>query len=70
MIVSSFSFIYLDCLPLPPSGIMNFDDDAPPELVDVSGGIQNSGESVNVKVPITIVTGEIINGASKNTCMK
>jgi CCR4-NOT transcription complex subunit 2 len=45
---------------------MNFDDDAPPELVDVSGGIQNSGEGVNVKVPITIVTGEIVNGAGKN----
>jgi hypothetical protein len=44
---------------------MNFDDDAPPELVDVSGGIQNSGEGVSVKVPITIVTGEIINGAGK-----
>lgn len=37
---------------------MNFDDDAPPELVDVSGGIQDSGEGITVKVPITIVTGE------------
>lgn len=47
---------------------MNFDDDAPPELVDVSGGIQSSGEGVSVKVPITIVTGEIMNGAGKKTC--
>lgn len=46
---------------------MNIDDDAPPELVDVSGGIQNFGEGVSVKVPITIVTGEIMNSASKNT---
>lgn len=48
---------------------MNFDDDAPPELVDVSGGIQDSREGVSVKVPITIVTGEIVNGAGKNTCI-
>lgn len=46
--------------------IMNFDDDAPPELVEVSGGIQDSGEGVSVKVPITIVTGEILTSASKN----
>jgi hypothetical protein len=44
---------------------MNFDDDAPPELVDVSGGIRDSEEGVSVKVPITIVTGETANGADQ-----
>lgn len=44
---------------------MNFDDDAPPELVDVSSGIQDAGDGVTIKVPITIVTGEIMNGVGK-----
>lgn len=35
---------------------MDFDDDAPPELVDV-GQDANVIEEVTVKVPITIVTG-------------
>jgi hypothetical protein len=39
---------------------MNFDDDAPPDLVEVSGGIQDSEVGVSIKVPITIVTGETI----------
>ena len=39
---------------------MNFDDDAPPDLVEVSGGIQDSEEEASIKVPITIVTGEMI----------
>lgn len=36
---------------------MDFDDDAPPELVDAAGQIDLDGEEVTVKVPITIVTG-------------
>lgn len=40
---------------------MNFDDDAPPDLVEVSGGIQDSEEEPSIKVPITIVTGEMTN---------
>lgn len=38
---------------------MNFDDDAPPDLIEVGGGIQESEEGPSIKVPITIVTGEI-----------
>lgn len=34
---------------------MDFDDDAPPELVDTAGGLED--EEITVKVPITIVTG-------------
>lgn len=34
---------------------MNFDDDAPPELVDTAGSLDD--EEITVKVPITIVTG-------------
>ncbi|RFU78749.1 hypothetical protein TARUN_3455 [Trichoderma arundinaceum] len=45
---------------------MNFDDDAPPDLVDVSDGIKDTEEGVSVKVPITIVTGEIVNDADEN----
>jgi hypothetical protein len=37
---------------------MNFDDDAPPELVDTAGQLkQDEEEQVSIKVPITIVTG-------------
>lgn len=46
---------------------MNFDDDAPPDLVEVSGGIRDSDEAVSVKVPITIVTGESMNGKDEMT---
>lgn len=35
---------------------MDSDDDAPPELVDTAGPIQD--EELTVKVPITIVTGK------------
>jgi hypothetical protein len=45
---------------------MDLDDDAPPELVEVSGGIKDSDEGPNVKVPITIVTGEAIDGSGKD----
>lgn len=38
---------------------MNFDDDAPPDLIEVGGEIQDSEEGPSIKVPITIVTGEI-----------
>lgn len=34
---------------------MDFDDDAPPELVDTAG--LNEDQEIAVKVPITIVTG-------------
>lgn len=37
---------------------MDFDDDAPPDLVDTTaGGLEE--EEVTVKVPITIVTGNL-----------
>lgn len=36
---------------------MDFDDDAPPELVDTAGQVQREDEQATVKVPITIVTG-------------
>ncbi len=38
---------------------MDFDDDAPPELVDIAG-LAEENEDITVKVPITIVTGEIV----------
>jgi hypothetical protein len=34
---------------------MDFDDDAPPELVDIAAN--DVDEEITVKVPITIVTG-------------
>lgn len=36
---------------------MDFDDDAPPELVDTTTG--DAAEEITVKVPITIVTGNV-----------
>jgi len=41
---------------------MDFDDDAPPELVDTTAN--DVDEEITVKVPITIVTGTavILNG--------
>ena len=44
---------------------MDLDDDAPPELVEVSGGMKDADEAPSVKVPITIVTGEAIDGSGK-----
>jgi uncharacterized protein YciU (UPF0263 family) len=38
---------------------MDFDDDAPPELVDTAAN--DVDEEITVKVPITIVTGISIN---------
>lgn len=36
---------------------MDFDDDAPPDLVDMTTGGGAPEEELTVKVPITIVTG-------------
>ncbi|RGP79460.1 putative dopamine-responsive [Fusarium longipes] len=44
---------------------MNFDDDAPPELVDTTA--KDVDEEITVKVPITIVTGYL--GAGKTTLL-
>lgn len=62
-LISPFIYTAGLILSLPRLDIMNFDDDAPPDLVEVSGGIQDSEDGVSIKVPITIVTGEIINNA-------
>lgn len=35
---------------------MDFDDDAPPELVDTTA-VEEDAQEISVKVPITIVTG-------------
>ena len=45
---------------------MDLEDDAPPELVDVQAdrGTDASPQEINVKVPITIVTGTSIWGAN------
>jgi hypothetical protein len=37
---------------------MNFDDDAPPDLVET--GVEPADEETIVKVPITIVTGTAV----------
>ena len=38
---------------------MDFDDDAPPDLVDTSA-VDGMQEELSVKVPITIVTGTLL----------
>ena len=38
---------------------MDFDDDAPPDLVEVTGAGEDKETEVPFKVPITIVTGMV-----------
>lgn len=43
---------------------MDFDDEAPPELVNTAG-LEERAQEITVKVPITIVTGEILHSIPK-----
>lgn len=40
---------------------MEFEDDAPPDLVDTAGAVEDEEADATFKVPITIVTGIIPN---------